>query len=99
MIVMFGPAEHTHHCALCKELVIQGDDHTCMGLTKKKLDQALHEKLETLQAHMTALEAAMPMVPHPGGRLVKVVAHYEDGSKQTIDGEVVTAAIAKAKGE
>ena len=53
-------------------------------------------------AHLLAaapdLLAAMPTINHPGGRLVKVVAHYESGATQTIDGEVVTAAIAKAEG-
>jgi len=44
------------------------------------------------------LLAAMPTVPHPGGKLLKVVAHYEDGSTQTIDGEVIEAVIAKATG-
>lgn len=43
------------------------------------------------------LVAAMPTVPHPGGRLIKVVAHYEDGSTQTIDGEVILAALQKAR--
>lgn len=36
---------------------------------------------------------AQPTTPHPGGRLVKVVAHYEDGSTQTIDGEVILNAL------
>jgi hypothetical protein len=44
------------------------------------------------------LLAALPTVPHPGGRLVKVVAHYEDGSTQTIDGFVIEAAVARATG-
>ena len=41
----------------------------------------------------------MPTIPHPGGRLIKIVAHYADGSTQTIDGEVVTAAVRKAQGK
>lgn len=44
------------------------------------------------------LLAVMPTIGHPGGRLLKVVAHYESGATQTIDGDVVTAAIAKAEG-
>ncbi|GEM_PF-6872475 len=40
-----------------------------------------------------ALLHAMPTVSHPGGKLVKVVGHYEDGTTQTIDGEIVTAAV------
>lgn len=45
------------------------------------------------------LLAAMPTLPHPGGKLIKVVAYYEDGTTQTIDGEVITAAVEKARGE
>jgi hypothetical protein len=44
------------------------------------------------------LTLAMPTIPHPGGRLVKVVAHYEDGSTQTIGGDVVTNAVIRAGG-
>lgn len=46
---------------------------------------------------LALLLAAMPTMRHPGGRLVKIVAHYESGATQTIDGEIVTAAIAKAE--
>lgn len=45
------------------------------------------------------LLAALPTVPHPGGPLNLVVAHYKDGSKQMISGAVVEAATATAKGE
>lgn len=57
---------------------------------------------EKQRAHLFAaapdLLAAMPTIGHPGGRLVKVVAHYESGATQTISGDIVEAAIAKAKG-
>lgn len=45
------------------------------------------------------LLAAMPSMPHPGGKLIEVVARYEDGSKQTINGHVMSSAIAKARGD
>lgn len=55
-------------------------------------------ELNSALADRDRLREAMPTVPHPGGRLVIVVAHYEDGSTHTIDGEVVTAAL-NATGE
>jgi len=64
------------------------------------------EHLETLDRGIVLLGEsvdgllkAMPVIPHPGGRLVKVVAHYEDESTQTIDGDVVIRAVEKARGE
>ena len=57
--------------------------------------QAVVELVEQRDALLTA----MPTLPHPGGELIKVVAHYEDGSTQTIDGKVISAAIAKARGK
>lgn len=46
-----------------------------------------------MSALLTPAELAMPSVPHPGGRLERVVAHYQDGSKQTIDGDVIIRAL------
>lgn len=46
-----------------------------------------------VKAQRDRLADAMPSVPHPGGVLVEVVAHYEDGSTQTIAGEIVMNAI------
>jgi hypothetical protein len=69
------------------------DDHPPHLLPPK-----LARKLALIFAAAPELLAAMPTVPHPGGRLLKVVAHYESGATQTIEGEVVTAAISKAKG-
>lgn len=57
----------------------------------------ISETQKMLAAAAELLEA-MPTFPHPGGKLEKVVAHYSDGSTQTIHGEVVTAAVLKAKG-
>lgn len=51
-----------------------------------------------LMAAAPELLAAMPTIGHPAGALLKLVAHYADGTTQTISGDVVTDAIAKATG-
>jgi hypothetical protein len=58
-----------------------------------------YEQFEPVADLMLKLLATMPTVPHPGGRLMKLVAHYEDGSTQTIDGDIVTAALAQAESD
>ena len=82
------------------------------GLLKEMMElaQKAHHKfpclVEQIKAnndlvtrHRDELLKALPTVPHPGGRLVKVVGHYEDGSKQTVDGDVVLRAIASVEGK
>lgn len=68
------------------------------GLLGSDQDEFIAKLIDRRFPGYADLLAALPTVPHPGGRLVKVVAHYESGATQTIDGEVILAAIAKARG-
>lgn len=63
---------------------------------RRLADAAANRELHRRALCFDELVAAMPTIGHPGGRLVKVVAHYESGATQTINGDVVTAAVSRA---
>lgn len=68
------------------------------GMMRYDFDVAKAVEIVERASAAPDLYAAMPTIGHPGGKLVKMVAHYEDGSTQTIDGDVVTRAVRKAEG-
>ncbi len=78
------------------------DDYNFVSVYLDKDEDAKRKSERWANARLIAaspdLLAAMPTVNHPGGRLLKVIAIYADGSTQTIDGEVIERAVAKATG-
>ena len=78
---------------------VEGMRLTCVYNDHTNIALLVHQQDAALIAAAPDLLAAMPTLHHPAGKLLKVVAHYEDGTTQTIDGEVIQRAVSKATGE